>query len=136
MDRRTFLALTVAASALPFAGNGASIAYTPGLVDKHLAAGDTVFLEFNAKWCSTCAAQGRVISALKSDNPDYATKITFVSVDWDKHGRSDLVKRFNIPRRSTLVVLKGDQELGRLVAQTGKPQIKALLDTALGAATA
>jgi hypothetical protein len=34
------------------------------------------------------------------------------------------------------VVLKGDRELGRIVAQTGTSQIKALLDTALGAATA
>jgi hypothetical protein len=40
----------------------------------------------------------------------------------------------NIPRRSTLVVLKGDQELGRIVAGTRKGDIKALLDRALQAA--
>jgi hypothetical protein len=39
-----------------------------------------------------------------------------------------------IPRRSTLVVLRGNQELGRIVAQTGRDEIKALMDTALAAA--
>ncbi|AVL53154.1 thioredoxin [Roseobacter denitrificans] len=136
MDRRHFLLLTAGAAALPFAANAAPLAYEPGLVEKHLKAGDTVFLDFKASWCSTCAAQERVINALKAENPEYEAKITFIDVDWDDHGKSDLVKRMNIPRRSTLVVLKGDQELGRIVAQTGKSQIKALMDSALGAASA
>ncbi|WP_282061382.1 thioredoxin family protein [Roseobacter litoralis] len=136
MDRRHFLYLTAGAAALPFAANAAPLAYKPGLVEKHLKAGDTVFLDFKASWCSTCAAQERVINALKAENPEYEAKITFIDVDWDDHGKSDLVKRMNIPRRSTLVVLKGDQEVGRIVAQTGTSQIKALMDSALGAATA
>lgn len=136
MDRRHFLFLTAGAAALPFAANAAPLAYKPGLVEKHLEAGDTVFLDFKASWCSTCAAQERVINALKAENPEYEAKITFIDVDWDDHGKSDLVKRMNIPRRSTLVVLKGDQEVGRIVAQTGTSQIKALMDSALGAATA
>ncbi|AEI92040.1 thioredoxin family protein [Roseobacter litoralis] len=136
MDRRHFLFLTAGAVALPFAANAAPLAYKPGLVEKHLKAGDTVFLDFKASWCSTCAAQERVINALKAENPEYEAKITFIDVDWDDHGKSDLVKRMNIPRRSTLVVLKGDQEVGRIVAQTGTSQIKALMDSALGAATA
>ncbi|WP_223424966.1 thioredoxin family protein [Tateyamaria pelophila] len=136
MDRRHFLVLTAGAAALPFAANAAPLAYKPGLVEKHLKAGDTVFLDFKADWCSTCATQERVINALKSENPDYEDKITFIDVDWDEYGKSDLAKRMNIPRRSTLVVLKGNQELGRIIAQTSKSQIKALMDTALGAATA
>ena len=86
--------------------------------------------------CSTCAAQERVINALKAENPDYEANITFINVDWDDYGKSDIVKSMKIPRRSTLVVLKGDQELGRIVAGTSKGQIKQLMDTALGAATA
>jgi thioredoxin 1 len=34
------------------------------------------------------------------------------------------------------VILKGDKELGRIVAGTAKEEIKALMDTALQAATA
>jgi len=47
-----------------------------------------------------------------------------------------LTQRLATPRRSTLVALKGEQELGRLVAVTDRAEIQALLDTALTAATA
>ncbi|EBA10381.1 thioredoxin family protein [Sagittula stellata] len=134
MHRRSFLTLTAGALVLPFAAR-AALEYTPGLTSQRLAAGETLFLDFRASWCSTCAAQERVLSALKQENPAYEQNITFIDVDWDTHGKGELSRMLNIPRRSTLVVLKGDQELGRLVAQTGKAEIKALMDTALGAAT-
>ena len=136
MHRRDFLLLSGAATLLPFAAQAAALDYTPGLVKDRLAKGETVFVDFKASWCSTCAAQERVITALKQENPEYAARITFVNVDWDAHGKGALAKELRIPRRSTLVVLKGDKELGRIVAQTGKAEIKALMDTALGAATA
>ena len=132
MDRRTFLALTVSATALPSFGFAAAN-YKPGLVQKHLDQGDTVFLDFKASWCTTCRAQARVIDRLKSQNPDYEANIVFIDVDWDRYGRSDLVKDLKIPRRSTLVALKGDQEICRIVAQTSSSKIKALMDAALAA---
>ena len=136
MNRRHFLITASAAAALPLAARAAPIDYTPGLVKKRLAAGETVFLDFKTDWCSTCAAQERVIKALKAANPAYEANITFINVDWDVHARSELSKSLKIPRRSTLVVLRGDQELGRIVAQTGQSKIKSLMDTALNAATA
>ena len=61
----------------------------------------------------------------------------FVVEQWSSRQYYDeLTQRLNIPRRSTLVVLKGDAELGRIVAGTSEAQIKDLLDTALRAATA
>lgn len=135
MDRRTFLTLTAATAALPFAAHAAPLDYRPGLADSHLSQGDIVFLDFKASWCSTCAAQERVISALKSENPAYEAKITFINVDWDTYSNSELARSLKIPRRSTLVVLKGDQELGRIVAQTSRASIKDLMDTALTAAS-
>lgn len=137
MNRRDFLVLTSAATVtLPAVSWAAAIEYTDGLVQQHLAKGETVFLDFKASWCTTCAAQERVINALKAENPAYERSITFIDVDWDDYGKSDLAKSLNIPRRSTLVVLKGDAELGRIVAGTSTKDIKALMDTALSAATA
>ncbi len=137
MNRRDFLIATAAVSvALPLGAQAATADYTPDLLQAELAGGKTVFLDFKASWCSTCAAQGRVIKALMQDNPAYAKSITFINVDWDTWGEGDLVKQMNIPRRSTLVVLKGDKELGRIVAGTAKDEIKALMDLALQAATA
>ncbi|SPF79141.1 hypothetical protein ALP8811_03078 [Aliiroseovarius pelagivivens] len=136
MNRRDFLSLTAAVSLVPALARAGSMDYAPGLVTQALENGETVFLDFKASWCSTCAAQERVINALKAENPAYNDAITFIDVDWDKHGKSKLAKSLRIPRRSTLVVLKGDEELGRIVAGTSKADIQALMDTALTAATA
>ncbi len=136
MHRRTFLAsgfaLIVAFPALAAIGR----AYSPGLVEEELAAGKTVFVDFYTDWCTTCRAQGNAIRALMEENPAYEQNISFIKVDWDKYAQSRIAVRLNIPRRSTLVVLRGDEELGRIVAGTKKADIKALMDTALAAATA
>ena len=136
MKRRDFIALTAAAAVAPHALTAKVVDYTPGLAKKALADGKTVFLDFSATWCGTCSAQDRVINALRDENPDYDANVTFIKVDWDDYGNGKLSNALKIPRRSTLVVLKGDQELGRIVAGTARKQIKKLMDTALKAATA
>lgn len=134
MKRRTFIATGAAAAMVaPVAARAVGLEYTPGLVKERLAAGETVFLDFAAAWCTTCRAQERVIADLINANPAYEEKITFVRVDWDQHSRGDLATELNIPRRSTLVVLKGDEELGRVVARTSRGDIQALMDVALNA---
>lgn len=135
MDRRTFLTLSAAGLALPSFAQ-AAIDFTPGLVAERLEAGETVFLDFKASWCSTCAAQERVLTKLKAENSAYEHVITFINVDWDTYRKSQFTQRMRIPRRSTLVVLKGDAEIGRLVAETREDKIKELLDAALAAASA
>lgn len=136
MKRRDFIAAGGATLLLPAALSAEPVEYKPGVVTDALGAGRTVFLDFKASWCTTCAAQEKVLARLKAENPDYEANITFVNIDWDTYGRSSFAQRLNIPRRSTLVVLKGDTEVGRLVAETREERIKALLDAALNAATA
>jgi len=134
MKRREFLVLSAAASLTPFAAQAAeTLEYTPGLVKQRLAAGETVFVDFKADWCTTCRAQERVIGALRAENAAYDEAITFINVDWDQHSRGELATELNIPRRSTLVVMKGEVELGRLVARTSRRDIQGLMDTALAA---
>jgi thioredoxin 1 len=138
MNRRDFLIISAASAAAlghPGAACAESVVYVPGLVEERLAKGETLFLDFKATWCTTCKAQERVIADLLAANPDYEAKITFVTVDWDTYETDPLTVRLNIPRRSTLVVLKGDAELGRIVAETGKAEIKTLMEIALGAAS-
>ncbi|MEM6740503.1 MAG: thioredoxin family protein [Pseudomonadota bacterium] len=136
MDRRTFLAAsTVSAATLALPAQAEMLDYTDGLVQERLAAGETLFLDFSATWCGTCRAQGRAIQALRDENPAYDGAITFVKVDWDTWRSGMLVAELAIPRRSTLVVLKGEEELGRIVADTRQGSIKELMDRALSAAT-
>ncbi|MBN9671776.1 thioredoxin family protein [Labrenzia aggregata] len=140
MNRRNFLVSTVfaglMATLLPAPGQASdTLAYTPGLIEEQLAAGKTVFVDYAASWCGTCARQERVINALRSSNPAYNDAIVFVRVDWDDYRGHAVTTSRKIPRRSTLLVLKGDKELGRIVAGTGEAQIKALLDTGLQAGT-
>lgn len=136
MKRREFIVTGTSLALLaPITATAGGIEYTPGLAKQELAAGKTVFLDFTATWCGTCQAQGRVIDALQAENPDYAAKVSFIEVDWDDYGDGELSRSLNIPRRSTLVVLKGDQELGRIVAGTSRKSIKQLMDIALAAAT-
>ena len=135
MDRRSFLIASLAASAAGPVLAGAGEEYVPGMVTKKLADGEVVLVDFYATWCTTCKRQERVIGALRSQNPDYEA-ISFVAVDWDQHSRSDLARSLRIPRRSTLVVLTKDGELGRIVAGTSTRDIQALMDVALAAAVA
>lgn len=134
MNRRTLLA---ASAALLLAGPlraDERTFYTPGLAEAAMESGEVLILDFWASWCSTCRAQERVIARLMAENADYGRKIRFIVVDWDQHGDGELSRALKIPRRSTLVALKGRQEIGRIVAGTGAAEIKALFDAALAAA--
>lgn len=133
MKRREFLALgaAVALAPLPAFANEGWINYEWGTLKPLLAQGDTVLLDYSATWCSTCKAQGRAIDSIRAANPAYNGAITFVRVDWDTYSREDITTSRNIPRRSTLVLLQGDQELGRIVADTRSASIQALMDMAL-----
>ena len=134
MLRRAFLTLAASAAALPaFADGSKTLEYTPGLIAERLAAGETLLVDYTTHWCTTCATQKRQIGALMGENPDYAENITFIRVDFDEYRRHDVSTSRKIPRRSTLIVLKGDEELGRIVTNLSKSAIKELMDTALAA---
>ncbi len=136
LHRRSFLVTTAAALFTPLSLRAAGLPYTPGLVDDRLAAGETVFVDFYAEWCSTCRAQSRVIDSLLEARPDYAAAMTFIRVDWDTYQNDPLTLRLQVPRRSTLAVLKGDERLGMIVAGTSQRDIQALMEIGLAAATA
>lgn len=134
MLRRAFLISLAAASlalTLPVRAAENFVAYKPGVIENALKSGKTVFVDYSAVWCLTCKSQERTISKLLDENPAYGKAMTFVRVDWDDYGDQPVSTTRSIPRRSTLLVLKGDKELGRIVAGTSKADIKALLDKGL-----
>jgi thioredoxin 1 len=72
-----------------------------------------------------------VLKKLRASYPLYDKSITFILVDWDTFGTHGVTTSRKIPRRSTMVLIKGGKEIGRLVAQTSEQKIKALLDDGL-----
>lgn len=133
MKRRTFLGFAAALALTPLsaiAGEG-WVTYEPGVIANMLAQGDTVFVDYSATWCSTCKRQERIIEDLRGMDDGYSAAMQFVRVDWDTYSRHAVTTSRNIPRRSTLLVLQGNQELGRIVAGTSVNDIQALLDLGL-----
>ncbi len=68
--------------------------------------------------------------ALLDGNPAY-NAVKIMRVDWDLHGRSELVSELGIRRRSTLVMFKEGKEIGRVIAQTSADAIEPLFIDAL-----
>lgn len=89
-------------------------------------AGQPVALHFHADWCPTCRAQDKALQALKEEK---GLDVTILTVDYDSE--KDLKKRFGIRMQSTIVVLKGTQEVSRLTGDTSADAIRKALKTAL-----
>ncbi|MBL4873442.1 MAG: thioredoxin family protein [Rhodobacteraceae bacterium] len=133
INRRHFLITTAASVALPVAAFAAEdwIDFEPGVIQALLNEGKTVMVDYSAVWCSTCKAQKRVMTDLRTLNPAYNEAMVFVRVDWDDYGRHAVTTSRKIPRRSTLIILRGNEELGRIVAGTRVSDIEALMDLVL-----
>lgn len=132
MNRRTLLSLAGALTVtLPLPGWAEPRPYTPGLAEDAMARGERIVLMFSADWCSTCRRQQRIIDALRAADPRIDSDLTVIRVDWDQFGNGDLARRFAVPRRSTLIALRGEVELDRIVAGTSEEAIRALFDRAL-----
>ena len=131
MNRRHMLALL---AVLPFAARTARAAtaaiYSPEAVQAELAAGKTVVLDFSADWCTSCQAQGRTISRLRDENPNWSETMAFFVVDWDTYKDSDLARQYGIINRGSLVVLKGDRVVTQTSTHSTKEALKAMFDMA------
>jgi len=136
MKRRTFISFIAGLALVPGLATAASVEYTPGLIKQALKDGKTVFVDYAAVWCSTCKRQERLINQLRERNPAYDEHLTFVRVDWDVYSDHEVTESRNVPRRSTLLVLNGEEELGRIVAGTDIKMIRELMDLALEKAQA
>ncbi|MEM8693585.1 MAG: thioredoxin family protein [Pseudomonadota bacterium] len=132
MHRRAFL-ISSAACLMPLGASAyPAIGFAPQTWRDLRETDQTVILNFRASWSLTCQIKAELIADLLAENPAYRA-LTFVDVDWDTFGPSQMTKRMNVTRRSTLVVMKGGDELARIENEPYAPKIRALLDTAIAA---
>lgn len=87
------------------------------------AAGRPILLEVKAWWCPVCASQGRTIREAIT-NPAYANLVVF-RLDYDSQRRE--LRSFAVTKQATLIAFRGSAEVGRLVYDTDKPRIRALI---------
>lgn len=89
--------------------------------------GKSIIVDVHASWCSTCKAQKAALTELGT-LPDYKGVVVF-EIDFDK--QKDAWKALGVQTRSTLIAFKGTKETGRLVADTKKESIEALVKGSL-----
>ncbi len=85
-----------------------------------------VALHFHADWCPTCRAQDKALQALKAEP---GLEVTVLKVNYDTE--KDLKRQYKVQSQSTMVVLRGDKERGRLVGDTAEAAIRTALKSAL-----
>ncbi|MDP6691427.1 MAG: hypothetical protein QF384_18175 [Alphaproteobacteria bacterium] len=52
-------------------------------------------------------------------------------MDWDTYADAPIAEQYKVNYQATMVMVKSSGEVGRLIAQTSKAKIKALLDKGL-----
>lgn len=98
--------------------------YSPAEFNKLAAEGKPILLDFRADRCATCAAQAPVVRELMAQSK-YNNLTTFtINFDTD----TALLKAYNVPVQSTLIVLTGKREEGRSVGDTSREGIERLLN--------
>lgn len=128
-SRRSFLtalsfALACASSPAAFA---AELPFTQAAFTAAQQAGKPIIIHVYAPWCPTCRAQEPILQELEAD-PKFSGAASF-RVDFD--AQKDAVKALRARNQSTIIVFKGDKEVGRSVGETEAKAISTLLDKAL-----
>jgi thioredoxin 1 len=82
-----------------------------------------VLIDVYASWCPTCRRQGQILETLLEE--DEFAELVVYKLDWD--AQREIARGFGAPRQSTLIVYRGEEERGRLVADTRPDAIRNLL---------
>ena len=124
----TLLAVSAAAYAAPALADGnAPQPFTESAFDAAQKAGKPILVDTYATWCDICARQKPIIDKLLGE-PQYRDLVTF-RVDFD--AQKDVMRKFNARLQSTLIVFRGDKEVGRSTGETQAEWIDDLMSKSL-----
>lgn len=104
-------------------GQGAEAAqpYDEIAFNKARSAGKTVLIDVTAPWCPTCRQQKPTIRAIEKERPG----LIVFEVDFDS--AKDVLRQMRVRMQSTLIVFKGEKEVGRSTAETDPGRLRALI---------
>ena len=127
ISRRSFTTLAIALSVAVAIPGLAATKFTAAALADAQKMGKPILVEVSAPWCPVCKAQKVVLGNL--DKQDRFKQFIKLEVDFDT--QKDALKALGATMQSTLIVYKGAKEMGRLVGDSKKESIEALLAKAL-----
>ena len=89
------------------------------------AVGKPILVEVTAPWCPTCKA----LTLVRLNRHSRFAGLVAFNVDFDT--QKDLLAKFSVQKQSTLIVFKGNQEVGRSTGVTDAGAIESLLAKAI-----
>jgi thioredoxin 1 len=85
------------------------------------AAGKTILIDVFASWCPVCKKQQPTVERIEKERPN----LVVYRVDFDT--AKDVLKSLRVQSQGTLIVFKGQQEVGRLTMDPDAGRIRALV---------
>ena len=127
ISRRVFAAIAIALTAAFAVPALAATKFTPAGLAEAQKAGKSILVEVSAPWCPVCRVQKVVLGEL-GQQERFKNLVAF-EIDFDT--QKDALKALNVRMQRTLIVYKGDKEMGCLSYDAKKESIEALLAKAL-----
>ena len=130
ISRRAILFASAAAVAAPLSIASAAVArqaFTPEAFAAAQPAGRPILVEVGAPWCPICRIQKIVLGPLLAQ-PRFQD-ILVLEIDFDR--QKDALRQVNARVTSTLIIYRGDDEMGRSLGDTNPESVESLLTMAL-----
>jgi thioredoxin 1 len=125
--RLVLLASALAGLALMGPATAGETPFTLQAFETAQKAGKPILVEVHAVWCPTCKVQIPILGKLTADQK--FKDMVVLRVDFDD--QKEIVRKFGVQMQSTLIVFKGEKEVGRSVGDTNANSIAALLGKAI-----
>jgi len=127
MTRRTAVALAAGLSLMLASPALAAEKFTGAAFEAAQKAGKPILIDVFASWCPTCKAQAPIIEGIAKN--EKFKEFVFLKIDFDKQ-KADL-RKLKASSQSTLIVFKGEEEVGRSIGDTKAKSIEAMVAKAL-----
>jgi thioredoxin 1 len=129
MTRRVVVLLTMA---LCFAGSpalpsGIASKFTWEAFEAAQKEGKPILVEVFAGWCPVCRVQRPIIEDLAMG--DRFKDVVYLEIDFDR--QKDVLRKLNAQKQGTLIVFKGNKEVGRTTGDTDRVSIEGLIAKAM-----
>jgi len=101
--------------------------YSPEAFAAAQDSGKLVLVDVWASWCPTCKAQQPILEELRQDTR--LADAVFIKLDFDRE--KAFLKSHRIPRQSTILAFRGEQEVLRSIAETDRLRLRSAVLGAL-----